>query len=54
MPVPSTPQDHDAIVTVVLLVAGFFGFFPKVAVRLIVIILIAIVAYGLIVSLHSL
>jgi hypothetical protein len=54
MPIPPTdPQNHDAIIMVVLLVAGFFAFFTKVALRIIAGVLIGLVIYGLITSLHG-
>jgi hypothetical protein len=55
MPItPTSPQDNSAIIVVVLLVAGFCTVYWKTALRLIAILLIALVVYGLIMSLHSL
>jgi hypothetical protein len=53
MPVlPASPHNNDSIILVVLLVAGFCAFYWKTALRLIAVILIAIVVYGLIIGLH--
>jgi hypothetical protein len=53
MPVPSaSPQDTNAILVIALIVAGFCAFYPKTALRLIAAVLIALVAYGLIIGLH--
>jgi hypothetical protein len=55
MPItPANPQDHDAIIVVVLIVAGFCACYWKTALRLIAIGLIALFIYGLIMSLHGL
>jgi hypothetical protein len=51
---PTDPQNHDAIIMVVLIVAGFFAFFTKTALRIIAGLLIGLVIYGLITSLHGL
>lgn len=54
MPItPTDPQNHDAIIMVVLLVAGLFAFFTKTALRILAGLLIALVVYGLIASLHG-
>lgn len=53
MPVtPPSPQNNDALILVVLLAAAFCAFYWKTALRLIAIILLTIVAYGLIMGLH--
>lgn len=53
MPLPSTsPQDSHAIVVVVLLITGLCVIYWRIALRLIVIITIALAAYGLITTLH--
>lgn len=55
MPVPAAnPPDHNTITVIVVLIAAFCAFYWKAALRLIAAILIALVAYGLIISLHSL
>jgi hypothetical protein len=54
MPVPPTsPQDNNAILVIVLLVAGLCTIYWRITLRLIAIGLIALAAYGLIVSLHG-
>lgn len=53
MPLPSTtPQDSHAIFVVVLLVTGLCVVYWRIALRLIVVIMVALAAYGLIATLH--
>jgi hypothetical protein len=53
MPIPSpSPHDNDSILAIALIVAGFCAFYPKTALRLLAAVLIALVAYGLIIGLH--
>jgi hypothetical protein len=53
MPVPpASPQDSNAILVIALLIASFCAFYWKTALRLVAAVLIALVAYGLIVGLH--
>jgi hypothetical protein len=52
MPVPSTPQDSHAIIVVVLIIAALCVIYWRLAIRLFVIILIALAVYGAIAGLH--
>ena len=55
MPIqPPQPQDNQAIVMIVLIAAGLCVAYWRVALRMIVIILVALAVLGMIASLHSL
>jgi hypothetical protein len=54
MPVPPTsPQGNIAILVIVLLVVGLSTIYWRLTLRLIAIVVIALAAYGLIISLHG-
>jgi hypothetical protein len=52
MPVPSTPQDSRAIIVVILIVAALCVVYWRLAIRLFVIMMIALAVYGAIAGLH--
>jgi hypothetical protein len=52
MPVPSTPHDSHAIIVVVLIIAALCVIYWRLAIRLFVIMLIALAVYGAIAGLH--
>lgn len=52
MPVPSTPQDGHVIIVVVLIVAALCVIYWRLAIRLFVILMIALAVYGAIAGLR--
>jgi hypothetical protein len=55
MPIqPPQPQDNQAIVVIVLIIAGLCVAYWRMALRMIVIIFIALAVLGMIAGLHSL
>jgi hypothetical protein len=52
MPVPSTPQDSHGILVVILIAAALCVIYWRVAIRLFVILMIALAVYGAIAGLH--
>jgi hypothetical protein len=53
MPLPSTtPQDNHTILVVILILTGLCVIYWRTALKLIVILMVALAAYGLIATLH--
>lgn len=52
MPVPSTPHDSHAIIVVALITAALCVVYWRLAIRLFVIMMIALAMYGAIAGLH--
>jgi hypothetical protein len=52
MPVPSTPQDSHGILVVILIAAALCVIYWRLAIRLFVILMIALAVYGAIAGLH--
>lgn len=52
MPVPSTPQDSHGLLVVVLILVALCVIYWRLAIRLFVIIMIAMAVYGAIAGLH--
>jgi hypothetical protein len=52
MPVPSTPEDSRAIIVLILILATLGVIYWRLAIRLLVIVMIAMAVYGVVATLH--
>lgn len=52
MPVPSTPHDSQSVIVVIVIIAGLCVVYWRLALRLLVILMVALAVYGAFETLH--